>query len=161
LRPPLSLTCCFVVLALGVAAAPSTSLAAGQSDRKRPVPAAPAAPGDRVVAIARSLLGVPYRTNGTSPETGFDCSGFVQYVYAELGVALPHYTGAQWRLGRPVETDKLVSGDLVFFDQMQHVGIYVGDGLFVHSPHSGARVRLDAISWSWYGSTYDGARRVI
>ena len=160
MRPLLSLTCCLFVLALGVASAPSASFAAAHSDRKRPAPAPQAAPGERVAALARSLVGVPYRSGGASPQAGFDCSGLVQYVYAKLGVALPHYSGALWRIGRPVETEMLTSGDLVFFDQAGHVGIYIGDGLFVHAPHAGARVRVDAVSWSWYGSTFDGARRV-
>jgi cell wall-associated NlpC family hydrolase len=160
LRAPLTLTCCFFVLALGVAIAPSASFASTQGDRKRPLPV-PAAPGERVAELARSLLGVPYRANGSSPQTGFDCSGFVQYVFGELGVALPHYSGAQWRIGRPVDSEMLIPGDLVFFDQLGHVGIYVGSGRFAHAPHTGARVRLDGVSWSWYGSTFDGARRVI
>ena len=117
--------------------------------------------GARAAEVARTLLGVPYRSGGTSPQTGFDCSGFVQYVYAAVGVTLPHYSGSQWNLGRPVDTDRLIPGDLVFFDQASHVGIYIGDGFFVHAPHTGTRVRVDAVSSSWYGATYDGARRVV
>ena len=117
--------------------------------------------GARAAEVARTLLGIPYRSGGTSPQTGFDCSGFVQYVYAEVGVTLPHYSGSQWNLGRPVDTDRLIPGDLVFFDQASHVGIYIGDGFFVHAPHTGTRVRVDVISSSWYGATFDGARRVV
>ena len=155
LRTLLSLTCCLFVVALGVATMPSPSSAAAGSDRKRQAPV-----GARAAEVARKLLGIPYRSGGTSPQTGFDCSGFVQYVYAEVGVTLPHYSGSQWSSGRPVDIQTLIPGDLVFFDQVNHVGIYIGEGLFVHAPHSGARVRIDVISSSWYGATYDGARRV-
>jgi cell wall-associated NlpC family hydrolase len=161
LRRLTSLICCLLVLALGVAAAPSASFASGQADRKRPVPVAPVAPGDRVVALAQSLLGVPYRSGGASPQTGFDCSGLVQYVYGQLGMALPHYSGALWRLGQSVDADLLAPGDVVFFDQARHVGIYIGGGLFIHAPHTGARVRVDVVTASWYGATFDGARRLL
>lgn len=144
------------VLALGVANAPATSVASDLAEPKRFTPAASkVAPGTREADLARSQLGVPYRSNGASPQTGFDCSGLVQYVYAELGVALPHSSGARWRLGRAVGSTSLVPGDLIFFDGQQHVGIYVGN-----APHTGARVRVDPIS-SWYGATLDGARRIV
>jgi cell wall-associated NlpC family hydrolase len=156
LRTLLSLTCCLLAISVAAATAPSPSSAATGSDRKRQAPV-----GARAAEVARTLLGIPYRSGGTSPQTGFDCSGFVQYVYAEVGVTLPHYSGSQWNLGRPVDTDRLIPGDLVFFDQASHVGIYIGDGFFVHAPHTGARVRVDAVSSSWYGATFDGARRLV
>jgi peptidoglycan DL-endopeptidase CwlO len=113
-----------------------------------------------VVGIAMQYLGVPYVWGGATP-SGFDCSGFVMYVYAQMGVSLPHYTGAQWGMGVPVAESDLEPGDLVFFDGLGHVGIYVGGGEFIHSPHTGDVVRIDSLSEGWYASTYDGARRIV
>ena len=113
-----------------------------------------------VVSIAMQYLGVPYVWGGESP-SGFDCSGFVAYVYAQMGVSLPHYTGAQWAVGAPVSSGDLEPGDLVFFDGLGHVGLYIGGGEFIHSPHTGDVVRIDSLSESWYAATYDGARRIV
>ena len=112
-----------------------------------------------VVAIALRYLGVPYVWGGESP-SGFDCSGFVAYVYSQVGVSLPHYTGAQWNMGVPVSRDELEPGDLVFFDGLGHVGIYIGGGQFVHAPHTGDVVKISSLSEDWYSQTYDGARRI-
>jgi cell wall-associated NlpC family hydrolase len=113
-----------------------------------------------VIGIAMRYLGVPYVWGGESP-SGFDCSGFVAYVYAQVGVPLPHYTGAQWAVGVPVSTSDLQPGDLVFFDGLGHVGMYIGGGEFIHSPHTGDVVRIDSLSESWYAATFDGARRIV
>jgi len=113
-----------------------------------------------VVGIAMQFLGVPYVWGGSSP-SGFDCSGFVMYVYAQMGVSLPHYTGAQWLAGVPVDQSDLQPGDLVFFDGLGHVGIYIGGGEFIHAPHTGDVVKIDSLSEGWYASTYDGARRIV
>jgi cell wall-associated NlpC family hydrolase len=112
-----------------------------------------------VVGIAMQYLGVPYVWGGSSP-AGFDCSGFVAYVYSQVGVSLPHYSGAQWGYGVPVARSDLQPGDLVFFDGLGHVGIYVGGDQFIHSPHSGDVVRISSLSDAWYAATYDGARRI-
>ena len=112
-----------------------------------------------VVGIAMQFLGVPYVWGGSSPG-GFDCSGLVMYVYAQVGVSLPHYTGAQWQMGVPVAYNDLQPGDLVFFDGLGHVGIYIGGGEFIHAPHTGDVVRIDSLSEGWYAATYDGARRI-
>ena len=112
-----------------------------------------------VVGIAMRYLGVPYRWGGASPSTGFDCSGFTMYVYAQVGVSLPHYTGAQWNMGTPVSRDQLQPGDLVFFNGLGHMGIYVGGGNFIHSPHTGDVVKISSMS-GWYAQTYVGARRL-
>ena len=114
--------------------------------------------GERAVDIALRYLGTPYSWAGASP-AGFDCSGFVMYVYGRLGIGLPHSSSMLWGVGRPVDRNDLRAGDIVFFNGLSHVGIYVGDGTFVHSPHTGDVVKVSRFSEAWYGSTYDGARR--
>src|SRR5438874_2228866 len=108
----------------------------------------------QAASIALQYLGVPYVWGGSSP-SGFDCSGLVMYVYAQLGISLPHYTVAQWNGSVPVSSP--APGDLVFFNGLGHVGIYIGGGQFVNAPHTGSVVRIDSMS-SFGG--YDGARRV-
>jgi peptidoglycan hydrolase-like protein with peptidoglycan-binding domain len=115
--------------------------------------------GARAVGIAERYLGVPYLWGGASP-SGFDCSGLVMYVYAQLGVHLPHFAAAQFRDGRHVRMDQLRRGDLVFFDDLNHVGIYIGGGRFIHAPHTGDHVRISSLSSGWYAENYDGATRV-
>jgi cell wall-associated NlpC family hydrolase len=112
-----------------------------------------------IVRYARRFLGVPYMWGGTSPG-GFDCSGFTRYVYAHFGVSLPHYTYSQFDLGRRVARSALRPGDLVFFDGVGHVGLYIGRNLFIHAPHAGTRVSVESLS-GWYSAAYDGARRLI
>jgi peptidoglycan hydrolase-like protein with peptidoglycan-binding domain len=121
---------------------------------------APSSRGTRVVAIAKRYLGIPYRWGGASPATGFDCSGFVMYVYAKVGVSLPHNAAAQYRYGRAVSRANLAPGDLVFFNGLGHDGIYVGGGRFIHSPHTGDVVKISSIHDSWYASRWVGARRL-
>jgi cell wall-associated NlpC family hydrolase len=111
-----------------------------------------------VVGIAMQYLGTPYVWGGASPG-GFDCSGFVMYVYAQVGVSLPHSSYAQYGMGSPVSRSDLQPGDLVFFDGLGHVGIYVGGGSFIHAPHTGDVVKISSLS-GWYASTYVGARRL-
>jgi cell wall-associated NlpC family hydrolase len=111
-----------------------------------------------VVGIAMHYLGTPYVWGGSGPG-GFDCSGLVAYVYSQVGVSLPHYTGAQWNVGVPVSRSDLQPGDLVFFDGLGHVGIYIGGNEFIHAPHTGDVVKISSIS-GWYAATYVGARRV-
>src|SRR6478609_4327330 len=108
----------------------------------------------RVVTYARHLLGVPYSYGGTSPRSGFDCSGFTRFVYAHFGVTLPHYSAAQFDLGRRVSLRGLRPGDLLFFDGLGHVGLYIGRGRFIHAPPTGTRVSIATLS-GWYASTYD------
>ena len=116
--------------------------------------------GHRVVSYARHFLGVPYSWGGTSPRTGFDCSGFVRFVYGHFGISLPHSSFADLWRGRHVSRRYLRPGDLVFFGGASHVGIYVGGGRFIDAPHTGAVVRITSMHRGWYGSSYSGARRL-
>jgi cell wall-associated NlpC family hydrolase len=115
--------------------------------------------GRRLVKYAEKLVGTRYSYGGTSPRTGFDCSGFVRFVYAHFGVALPHSSYAQFDLGRRIGRGSLRPGDLVFFDGLGHVGMYVGKGRFIHAPHSGTRVRVESLA-GWYSTRFSGARRL-
>jgi cell wall-associated NlpC family hydrolase len=114
--------------------------------------------GKRVVRFARHLVGIRYVYGGSSPRSGFDCSGFVRYVYGHFGVSLPRTTWGQFDRGRRVSRYGLRPGDLVFFDGVGHVGMYVGNGRFIHAPHSGTRVRIERMA-GWYSSRFVGARR--
>ena len=104
-------------------------------------------------------LGVPYVWGGASP-SGFDCSGFSMYVYGKIGVSLPHHAASQYGMGTPVSKSELQPGDLVFFNGLGHMGIYIGGGQFIHAPHTGDVVKISSLNDSWYSSTYVGAKRV-
>jgi peptidoglycan DL-endopeptidase CwlO len=145
------------------AVAPADPLApeaSGQPAAAPPLPGAAPAPGAYAEAatIAARYLGVPYVWGGESP-AGFDCSGLVSYVFAQLGVSLPHYTVSQWNATEPIPVSDLEPGDLVFFDGLGHVGIYIGNGEFIHAPHTGTVVQISQLA-GWYSEHLDGARRV-
>jgi cell wall-associated NlpC family hydrolase len=114
--------------------------------------------GTRAARYAQRLIGVPYSWGGSSPRSGFDCSGFVRYVYNRIGISLPHSSYADFNLGRQVSRWALKPGDLVFFDGVGHVGMYIGNGRFIHAPHSGTSVQISTLAG--YG-TFDGARRIV
>lgn len=114
---------------------------------------------------ALTLIGVRYRRGGTDPETGFDCSGFVGHVFREsLGMQLPHSAREISKTGEPVAKEELRPGDLVFFNTMRrafsHVGIYLGDNLFVHAPRTGGRVRIEDLRERYWVKRFNGARRI-
>ena len=117
----------------------------------------------RVVSESMNYLGVPYVFGGTTP-SGFDCSGYVRYVFAHAGVYLPRTADAQYECGYPVSTGELVAGDLVFFSTYEpgpsHVGIYLGDGEFINASSSQG-VSIASLYSSYWGSCYIGARRVM
>lgn len=119
-----------------------------------------------LVVNAMGFLGVPYRRGGNSAETGFDCSGFVRAMYeTTIGLVLPRRANEQAAATQRIEQQDLQPGDLVFFNTMKrafsHVGIYVGEGKFIHSPKPGAQVRVENMSQSYWKRRFDGARRVL
>ena len=115
--------------------------------------------GQRVVDIAKKYVGTPYRWGGTSP-SGFDCSGLVRYVYAQVGVSLPHNAAKQYGYGWPVSRERLEPGDVVFFDRLRHSGIYIGGGLLIDARQTGKRVSVASLDDTWYAERWVGARRL-
>jgi cell wall-associated NlpC family hydrolase len=113
-----------------------------------------------VVGVAMAQLGKPYVYGTAGPDT-FDCSGLVVYAYAAMGVSLPHSSYALWNVGVYVPQDQLQPGDIVFFDGLGHVGIYIGGGQFIQAPHTGDVVKISSLNDGWYAATYVGARRVL
>jgi len=118
-----------------------------------------------LVGNAMGFLGVPYRRGGNSAETGFDCSGFVRATFAQtVGLILPRRANEQAAATDTIDKSELKPGDLVFFNTMRrtfsHVGIYLGDGKFIHAPRSGAKVRVEDMGTSYWSRRFDGARRV-
>jgi cell wall-associated NlpC family hydrolase len=129
--------------------------------KKRKLQAARSIPfGEKIVKYAKQYVGVRYVYGGSSPRYGFDCSGFVRYVYQHFGVSLAHSSFADAVTGRRVGRTWMKPGDLVLFDGNGHVGIYVGHGRFIHAPHTGTVVRISTMA-GWYSSRFDGARRVV
>jgi cell wall-associated NlpC family hydrolase len=114
---------------------------------------------------ALSVIGTPYRAGGVTPRTGFDCSGFVTWVFQQHGLAVPRTVGDQFSVGQPVETPGVAPGDLVFFETgprgPTHVGIALGDGRFVHAPSSRGVVRIEPLGSSYWTRRYLGARRIV
>lgn len=138
---------------------------APQQQWEQAAPENPAA-ANAVLMRAISLVGTPYRYGGNTPESGFDCSGLVNYVYRDmLDIQLPRTSRALAEYQGPrVDPDELTAADLVFFGsngKVTHVGIYVGDGRFVHAPSSGGTVRLDRLDGHYWRDHYSGARRVL
>jgi cell wall-associated NlpC family hydrolase len=121
-------------------------------------------PRAMLAAFAMTLRDIRYRRGGREPQTGFDCSGFVQYVFAHsLGIDLPDTSISQFLAGTKVPRSDLQTGDLVFFHtrgkNVSHVGIYLDNGRFIHSPSTGKRVRVDELSDNYWARRYVGAKR--
>lgn len=118
-----------------------------------------------VLLSALSLSGTPYKYGGNSPETGFDCSGFVRYVFSQAtNLTLPHGARAISQIGKTIPVDQLQPGDLVFFNTLKkafsHVGIYIGEGRFIHAPSSGGGVHIVSMNDAYWAKRFDGARRL-
>lgn len=144
----------FILLLLAACASPPTRQFAASDEQM-----------NDLVMYALSLADTPYRYGGNSATSGFDCSGFVGHVYRHsLGVSMPRSSREISRVGKPIGQNELSPGDLVFYNtqhaSFSHVGIYIGDGKFVHSPRSGERVRTEQMQMSYWQMRYDGARRI-
>ncbi len=123
------------------------------------------AKAQEVLINALSLTGIKYKYGGSNPDTGFDCSGFVRYVFSQAAnLTLPPTARAISQIGKTVKKDELQPGDLVFFNTLKsafsHVGIYVGDNKFVHAPRTGGAVRVESMQSSYWASRYNGAQRL-
>ena len=121
---------------------------------------------ESIVNTAEGFLGIPYRWNSSSPDMGFDCSGLTMTVYKVNGLDLPRTTRDQWKVGSPVSQDKILRGDLVFFSipgvkKTSHVGIYLGNGAFIHAPGEGKTVQVDSLSNPYFRRYYAGARSYL
>jgi len=121
---------------------------------------------DQLIKTAGDFIGVPYLWGGTTPENGFDCSGLVMAVYQLNGLALPRTSRDQFEAGMPVERERLKKGDLVFFangkrEPISHVGIYIGNGQFIHAPGRGKTIRVDSLSSRFYSNRYMGSRTYL
>ena len=133
------------------------------------IPSAPSTTPTRdsdMLFHALAAAGADYRRGGKSYQSGFDCSGLVAFVYREAyGLALPHNTQAQSELGDAISRSELQAGDLVFFNTQRrpfsHVGIYLGDGRFIHAPKEGAVVRTENLHARYWATRFDGARRIM
>lgn len=157
----------FLFLISGCGTLGPTSPAPVQSPVSQTAPSTIPSPPKRSEALLQALLalGLDYRYGGNSPVTGFDCSGLVAHIYREAwGIRLPRNTLAQSESGVPVSLSELQPGDLVFYDTLKrpysHVGIYLGDGRFVHAPKSGARVRVESLQSAYWAQRFSGARRI-
>jgi cell wall-associated NlpC family hydrolase len=115
--------------------------------------------GARAARLSRRYAGIRYTWGGSTPRQGFDCSGLVQYVYGRIGVELPRVTYDQWHAGRHVRRANLRPGDLVFFNHLGHVGIFLGHGWFMSAPHTGGHVHASRLH-GWYQRHYEGAVRI-
>lgn len=155
--------CLLLAVLAGCASAPQTAPPAPAPVAQAP---APAPVHEELLFHAFSLVGTPYRWGGSSPETGFDCSGLINYVFRETaGVSLPRTTAELNQLPNAAPSNALRPGDLVLFStrgkRVDHAGIYVGDGRFLHAPSSGGHVRIDDLQASYWQRSFKSARRVL
>ncbi len=139
---------------------PTTNSAPSSPSSPSSPTGAPSSQYGGVVGIAMQYLGLPYRWGGSSPSTGFDCSGFTMYVFSRAGASIPRTVSTQYGAGVAVSRSELQPGDLVFFNGLGHVGIYIGGNQFIHSPHTGDVVKISSIT-GYYSSNYVGARRIL
>jgi cell wall-associated NlpC family hydrolase len=180
-RPGSTATLLHFLMPLAAASALFASACASAHGVPRPYPGAPSPPradagrvpsppaavpgrfGAAAADVARSLLGAPYRNGGADP-AGFDCSGFVQFVFARAGAAVPRSVREQWQAGSAIEAAELAPGDLVFFAiegrRVSHVGIALDAATFVHAPSSRGVVRVERLDAEYWARRYAGARRM-
>ena len=149
-QPARRIRCAAVILFAALASAACSS-----------TPATANNPGATAASIAKGQVGVPYRYGGNTP-AGFDCSGLVQYSYAAAGVNIPRTTSGQWATMSPVDRSEMRAGDLLFFEisgKMSHVGLYLGNGRFVHAPSSGKEVSIESLGSGYYRKAFIRAGR--
>jgi cell wall-associated NlpC family hydrolase len=143
----------------GIAAGPAGAIVDESSRGPNAIAPAPSR-GERAVKVALEVVGTPYRWGGESPSTGFDCSGLVRWAYGRVGVDLPHNSYALYGEGRRVSESGMQAGDILFFEGLGHVGLYLGRGRMVHAPQSGRSVEVVRLASTNYGARLIGARRV-
>ena len=162
LRSHLSSFALAAVVAVALAIPATTSASDGKRPRGAAVPSERDVPttGERAAQAALRVVGVPYRWGGESPASGFDCSGLVRWAYSRVGGDLPHSSYSLYEEGRRVAESQLQPGDLLFFEGLGHVGLYVGRGRMVHAPQTGRDVEVIRLDGTNYGSQLIGARRV-
>jgi cell wall-associated NlpC family hydrolase len=157
-----------LALAVGAICIPATALSSDGTGARPPqltsentpnIP--PLTKAERVVRYALDEVGVPYRWGGESPATGFDCSGLVRWAYGQVGIDLPHSSYALYGQGRRVSESNLAPGDILFFEGLGHVGLYLGRGRMVHAPQTGRDVEIVRLSGTNYGARLIGARRIV
>jgi len=137
-----------LLLLLAVSACSKQVLSPDLPVTAAPPEESPASRNATAARLATRYLGAPYVWAGSSP-SGFDCSGLVMYAFGQVGVAIPHNAAQQFRLGTPVDRDRLVTGDVVFFNQLRHNGIYLGNGRFVHATKPGG-VKIARLDDDWF-----------
>jgi cell wall-associated NlpC family hydrolase len=147
------------VVVAGVAASPAVAIV-DESERGPTAVAPMPTRAERAVKVALEAVGTPYRWGGESPATGFDCSGLVRWAYGRVGIDLPHNSYALYSEGRRVREARMEPGDVLFFEGLGHVGLYIGNGRMVHSPETGRNVEVVRLSGTNYGARLIAARRV-
>jgi peptidoglycan DL-endopeptidase CwlO len=151
-----------LALALCASAAPATASAwEGRPEPWAKTDAPTPTKGELAARFALGEVGVPYRWGGESPSTGFDCSGLVRWAYGQVGIDLPHSSYSLYGEGRRVSGSNLAPGDILFFEGLGHVGLYLGRGRMVHAPQTGRDVEIVRLSSTNYGARMVGARRVV
>jgi cell wall-associated NlpC family hydrolase len=150
---------CLVAALLGAGVFPAT--ATPRAILPAPNPDPPPTRAERAARFALGEVGVPYRWGGESPDTGFDCSGLVRWAYLRVGVDLPHNSYALYGEGRRVSESRMEPGDILFFEGLGHVGLYLGRGRMVHAPETGRNVEVVRLAGSNYGTRLVGARRIV
>lgn len=160
-RPALLLAAFVAALLTACSSTPPRSGHGAQTITQRPVPVSEK--GNEVALYAMGMLDIGYRFGGKNPEAGFDCSGMVSYIYEHaIGLRVRGSAADIARAGRPIEREGMRPGDLVFFNTMNrsfsHVGIYLGQGRFIHAPSTNGRVRIDRLADNYYAQRFESAR---